>query len=446
MRTGILAINLRRMKILVHIPVKAIEALVNQRYGTLLYEGETNDPSGVITYISVTKRDRIRLYTDSTGLKTIGKVHVKARIRKSAPGIIDMIRDLYNLEKTQFDITVTLNTIIAVEKGWQLVTHTRGIFDWDKKPSAGPMNLLRITEIVRPHLEREIAALCKGIDEAIKTEVPLAEIVHTSWREICQVIPLPGDPEASLTLDIPDRVVKGNDLQFRSGNLILPLQVIPHFTVGRDLPPSVSLLPVPGFSPAQKSKSEFPHPFKAFLPFEFLCRKAGNQSFSLPNGTAVSIAEVIMERAEDDLIIVPKINGIIKLRRWSIPLEGRISLFINEGLSGPDGVSIPEIFRIEFQQTNWRIRLLMKFFKEKVLREINHQTKEFWKDIQEQVRQDIQKSVQIDNITPGIHLNGDLSHLLVNGWEVKETGVEVNGVWNFCLEVKIETIPEFLTT
>lgn len=434
------------MKILVQIPVKAIEALVNQRYGALLYEGETSDPSGVITYISVSKKERIRLYTEPTGIKTIGKVHVKARIRKSAPGIIDMIKDLYNLEKTWFDITVTLNTFITVKKGWQLVTRTRGTFDWDKKPSAGPMNLLRITEIVRPHLEREIAALCEGIDKAVEKEVPLADIVRTTWKEICQVIPLPDDPDAGLTLDIPDRLVKGNDLQFRSGNLVLPLEASPHFSVGRDITPSVSILPVPDFSPAPKSKRESRYPFTAFLSYEFLCEKAGNQSFFQPNGTAVAVEEINMERAGEDLVIVPEINGKIKYGRWSIPLSGVVRLYIKEGESGQKGVSVPEIFRIEFQQTNWQIRLLMRFFRGKVLREINRQAVEFWKDIQEEVRQEIQSSVQIENISSGIHLNGDLSDLQVTGWKVGDTGLEVKGIWDFGLEVKVETIPEFSAT
>ncbi|MEZ4827297.1 MAG: DUF4403 family protein [Bacteroidia bacterium] len=217
------------MKTKVILPLHALEELVNRTFEQVIYEGTMGPQNGGIGRITVTKKESFRISAENNFIITRVPVHIKVSLRNGNPGIFDIIRDFSNLEKTHFDIAVTLRTRLRILPGWKLETRSEISYYWEKKPVAGPLNILQISELVRPHLEEQLATVAQNIDNYIGEEVKLGEIIAEAWHEITRPakLALPFPAEAKLVL--PDKEVPLFQPKFRPGKLVF--QILPRFSI-----------------------------------------------------------------------------------------------------------------------------------------------------------------------------------------------------------------------
>lgn len=296
------------MNISVLLSVNALEDLVNQRYDPILYDGKAQNPDGGITHVSVTKNDRIRIYAEKQSLVTLGSVHIKVHIRRGTPGIFDLIRDFSNLEKTDFDISVRLETAIAILPGWKLETHSKPTFEWDRKPSAGPLNLIQIAEFVKPQLEKELQALAQNIDKYICQEVNFYGMMENAWKEITRPallpLPLPAMIQAGLShqeITLKPIIFKGKWIQF-------PLETSFSVSLQTHFPPHAPT-PLPNLKIVNNTTENTSAPFFAHVQWEILNQLIDEQPITLWQGREIWISKPEFFGFEDKIGVKAGFTG-----------------------------------------------------------------------------------------------------------------------------------------
>ncbi|MEZ4777000.1 MAG: DUF4403 family protein [Bacteroidia bacterium] len=408
------------MNISVLLSVNALEDLVNRRYDTVIYDGKAQNPDGGITHVTVTKNDQIRIFTEKQSLVTLAPVHIKVNIRRGTPGIFDLIRDFSNLEKTHFDISVRLVTAISVLPGWKLETHSRATFEWDKKPSAGPLNLIQIAEFVKPQLEKELQALAQNIDTYISHEINFAGIMENAWREITRPAPLPLPFRAMVQTQLVKDDIQLNPIAFKGKWILFPIE--PTFSISlKNNFPAHSPLPLPGLEISDNPLKQKDFPFLANISWEVLNQMLDEKEITVWQGKEIKISAPEFFGFEDKIGV--KASFVGNGNRWKGKFELLAECYFDEEKAQ---ISFQKVF-FRFTHASFVFRSFASLFRKKIEKTILSALKEYSFQQIRILAHTVAETLSNIQPAPGIELQADIAKLTIQTVQTEAAGILLSG-------------------
>lgn len=183
----------------ISISMKAINTALNKELNGLVYEDldyDNNNKDNLKVKIWRTKRD-IRVDGFKEKIRIILPLEIWAAYRYEACSFCPVLE-----ESTEFEMELTLNTLIRVGSDWQpLLTTSATDLKFNKEPQLdfGPVKI-PITRIVKGALTSNLPSITANIDEEVSKNVPLKKSLTEAWEGLQEPILVDSSYKAWLVL------------------------------------------------------------------------------------------------------------------------------------------------------------------------------------------------------------------------------------------------------
>jgi hypothetical protein len=368
------------MNLAVVLTFQAIENLLNEKFGELLHEGNAHNPGGIITYVRVFKTDRIKVYRQGEHIVSVIPVRVRVSMRKNDPLLIAFIKDLSNVEKTSFDILVEFKTSVFLEDEGKISARTVSSFTWINKPKVG-IGLLKvkITELVKPALDKELLALTQEIDESIVKAVNIRGYMSLAFAELNKPIEIISNREQGsaasdwfIANPSADTISTGK-IQLARKGIVMPVKfnLNPLVFLGSndhgfryesaELPPIVL---------RENLKSWFSLNVESKIAYSVIINELINQEFELENGkSGLKITQADFYPSADDFIA--KTAFVLWFRRFflKIQVKGNANIKTRVKIEG-EGEIFLENFQLEVTNLPFWARLIYRLNRKNTERKV----------------------------------------------------------------------------
>ena len=420
------------MNLSVILTFQAIENLLNQTFGEVLHEGNTHNPGGIITYVRVFKTDRIKIYRQGDQVVSLIPVKVRVSMRKTDPFLLSLIKDLSNVEKTSFDILVEFRTSLSLEEKGKLISSTTGHFSWVNKPKVGiGLVRIKISEVVKPALEKELLALTKEIDANITETVNLPSYAGLALDELKKIQEIQTTrPKIDHLSDwfipqpLPSPILAGK-IKIQEKGIILPtgFEMGPVVFLGTDKPkfepPDFDLPPI---ELREDINDSFSIPIETRISYSVLANELSNQNFELPSGKEKIKIEAAQFSPENDFI---KVNTLFQLtinRNWlrlSVRGEAEMKSQIEADQEGQQ-VSLKE-FQLTLKDLRpWWARLIYSLNRSSFQKEISQSIESAIDKQIENVKEEVSELLHSYPLEHGLHLQGTLDQLSPKQFQIRQ--------------------------
>lgn len=183
----------------ISITVKELESRINQQFSSVLYRDESLEGDNV--KVTVTKNGDI-------GIKAVGsKLSFSIPIHVWALGswewqACSFCPKLAKSETTNFDMDISVETVLALTEDWKIKTTTVGNYKWGKtRPSLniGPISV-PLSGIIDLALKPQMSRIAAQLDKEIQNRINIKQYVQKAWNDVQQPILLDHDMNAWLVV------------------------------------------------------------------------------------------------------------------------------------------------------------------------------------------------------------------------------------------------------
>ena len=417
------------MNLTLRLPFKAIEDMLNQTFGERLHEGKAHNPGGLITYVEVFKEDRIKVYGRDNRILTVVPVRVRVKMRKNDPLIVSIIKDLSNVERTQFEIEVAFHTEISIGEDGHLQSKTTSEFSWISKPKVGiGLVKVKIAELVKPSLEKELLALTREIDENIHEQVNLAWYASLALDEMEKPLETDSQIPVWLTLLPQPENIQIEEIQFELSGLALPIrfQMNPCVYSGfleNDYPKiSIELPPIEKVS---EIPEKFHLPITAEISYDFLNKELSGQNIhDQKNQAFYRIKTLSFNKKDEKMRVDATFKGEAKRLGMNIRFEGNANIS-NKTKPDQNGESlILDEFSLKLENIPFWAKWYHRLNRKKIDRQIENHINQAIQEQLQKVKSDLDSILEDYEIIDGLRLRTKLERLVPNNCEARRRSAD----------------------
>lgn len=382
------------MNIPVRINVKELEKSLNAQLEGILYEdGDLNDGDNMM--VKASKKEDISLEVDSQLVKY--RVPLSLWIKYDA--------GLTNLE-AQGEIALSFKTAFQIREDWKMetITELQG-HEWLKKPKLkmGAISLPVgfIADIV---LRNSQTTITKSIDEMVKENLKLDEIVEEAWTKMFDPILVSEEYNTWLQVNPENLTMTPLNVEdnFISSTIIVESR--PSIKLG-EIPTNAEKKPLPPFQYALEKEKDFVLHLSTEIPYKEAERLAKQnmigETFESKN-KSVTVEDLELYGQGNKLIVNTKLSGSYN---GSVYFEGK-----PEYNDRRNSIDIKDI-KFTLETRNFLLRsaawLLRSTMKKRIQENMDFLLDYNLKEIEGQ----LQEQLQNYPLTEQIFLNGNLDEL-----------------------------------
>jgi hypothetical protein len=185
--TAIFERKISTINVPISIAVKELEGRINQQFSSVLYKDD--DLAGDNVKVTVTRSGNIGVKTVNNKLSFTVPIHVWG-LGSWEWQACSFCPKLSKSQATNFDMNISVETLLELTEDWQIKTTTTGNYNWGKtRPTLniGPISV-PLSGIIDMALKPQMNKIAAQMDKEIQNRVNIKQYVQKAWVDVQQPI------------------------------------------------------------------------------------------------------------------------------------------------------------------------------------------------------------------------------------------------------------------
>lgn len=422
--TSVFTRKLSTINLPISISVKELQTRINQQFTSVLYKDESLEGDNV--KVTVTKNGDIGVKTVNNKLSFSIPIHVWA-LGAWEWQACSFCPKLSKSESTNFDMDISVETMLSLTDNWQVKTTTVGDYTWGKTTPAlniGPISI-PLEDVVDWALKPQISKLSAQVDKEIQNRVNIKQYVQKAWTDVQQPILLDHDLNAWLT--VSPQEVRITPLTASNGNVSMKIGLTSYIEVMSGAKPTPTINnKLPNLITDPKLNDDFEIGLIGQITYEQATELLKQQVLNIPynfenNKYTVIIKDLALKSNGDKILVDMLIDGKAGRKK----LGGRIYM---EGVPYYDAAT--SSVRVKDFDYNLKTKnVLLKSaswlakvgFHNKLQEMLVFPLEGQLKDMQRSVQDNLAKSIRLSS---GLTLKGNIANIVPEGIYLDPNGIK----------------------